>query len=64
MNEAVNFVTDAEGKRTSVLMPIERYESLMEDLSDLAAIADRRDEPTVSHSDFVDELKTDGFLQD
>ncbi len=63
MNETLNFVTDAEGRRTSVLMPIEKYESLMEDLSDLAAIADRRDEPTVSHSDFVAELKADGFLQ-
>ncbi|MEM7699014.1 MAG: hypothetical protein AAF236_11475 [Verrucomicrobiota bacterium] len=63
MAKAVNFVTDAEGQRISVLMPVERYESLMEDLSDLAAIADRRNESTVSHPDFVVELKTDGFLQ-
>ena len=59
-----NFVTDETGKRTAVLLPIENYEALLEDLSDLAAIADRRGEPTVSHADFLAELRADGLLQD
>jgi hypothetical protein len=59
-----NFVTDDTGKRTGVLLPIESYESLLEHLNDLAAIADRRDEPTVSHADFLAELRADGILQD
>lgn len=36
----------------------------MEDLSDLAAIADRRGEATVSHTKFLVELKEDGLLSD
>ena len=38
------------------------FNALMEDLEDLAAVAERRDEPTVSHQQLVDELKQDGLL--
>ena len=58
------YVIDDTGKRTAVLLPIENYESLLEDLQDLAAIADRRSESTVSHADFLAELRADGLLQD
>ena len=40
------FVVDEDGKRTAVILPIEEYEGLMEDLDDLAIIAERRGEPT------------------
>ena len=59
-----NFVTDDTGKRTAVLLPIESYEALLEDLHDLASIADRRGEFTVSHKEFLVELRVDGLLQD
>lgn len=54
-------VSDEARRRTAVLLPIEDYERLLEDLQDLAAIAERRDEPTVSHEDSVAELKRDGL---
>jgi len=50
------YVADEVGKRTAVLLPIEDYERLLEDLHDLAAIAERRDEETVSHQDLIAEL--------
>jgi hypothetical protein len=56
------YVADEVGKRTAVLLPIEDYERLLEDLQDLAAIAERRDEETVSHQDLIAELKRDGLL--
>jgi hypothetical protein len=64
MKLSPNFVTDDTGKRTAVLLPIESYEALLEDLQDLAAIADRRCEPTLSHADFLAELRADGLLKD
>ena len=64
MKMSPKYVIDDTGKRTAVLLPIENYESLLEDLQDLAAIADRRSEPTVSHADFLAELRADGLLQD
>ena len=47
------FLTDAEGKRTAVVLPIEEYERLLEDLHDLSVAAERQDEPTIT----LDELK-------
>jgi hypothetical protein len=39
-----------------------QYEKLIEDLDDLAAIAERREEATLSHDQFVADLKRDGIL--
>lgn len=59
---SAQYVSDETGRRTGVLLPIEEYERLLEDLQDLASIAERREEPTVSHEDLVAELKRDGLL--
>ena len=39
-----SFVLDENGNRTAVMLPIEEYEQLLEDLQDLAVIAQRRNE--------------------
>ena len=57
MANSVQFVTNDSGEKTAVVLPIAEYERLMEDLGDYAAIADRRKEPTISHEQFVSELK-------
>jgi len=62
MGAVVQYVTDEAGQRTAVVMPLADYQRLMEDLDDLAAIADRRDEPTIPHDKFLEELKRDGIL--
>ena len=59
---STQYVTDDTGKKTAVVLPIEQYEKLLEDLEDLAAIAERRSEPTVSHEELIEELKRDGLL--
>ena len=64
MESALQYVTDDKGEKTAVLLPIKEYEALMEDLSDLAAIADRRGEDSVPHDQFVAELREDGILSD
>lgn len=64
MSSSVQYVTDEDGQKKAVLMPIADYERLMDDLSDFAAIADRRKEPTVTHEEFLAELKKDGILPD
>ena len=42
-----SYVVDENGNRTAIMLPIEEYEELLENLEDLALIAQRRDEPTV-----------------
>jgi hypothetical protein len=58
----VQYVTDSSGEKTAVILPLGEFQELLEDLEDLAAIAERRDEPTTSHEDFVAELRRDGLL--
>ena len=48
------------GKATAVILPITEYEELLEDLHDLAVIARRKDEPTVSLSEVKRKLKANG----
>ncbi len=42
------YIVDEKGQRTAVVLPVEEYEELLEDLHDLAVIAERRDEPTIT----------------
>lgn len=42
------YLINETGQKTAVVLPIEEYEELLEDLHDLAIIAERRDEPTIS----------------
>lgn len=62
MTTSVQYITDQRGKKTAAVMPISDYEKLMEDLDDLAVIADRHDEPTTPHEKFKAELKRNGVL--
>jgi hypothetical protein len=62
MSDSVQYLTDEQGERTAVLLPISAYQKLLEDLDDLAVVAERRAEPTIPHEQFVAELKRDGIL--
>ncbi len=56
------FVVDAKGKRTGVILPVKRYQKLMEDLHDLAVVAERRAEQPISLDEMKRRLKKDGIL--
>ena len=56
------FITNEKGKRTSVILPISKFQELLEDIEDLAIVAERRNEPTLSHETLVSELKADGLI--
>ena len=59
----INYVTNDAGDKTAVILPINDFNELMEDIEDLAAVAERREEPTVSHEELLAELRRDGLLQ-
>ena len=40
------FLVDENGRKTSVVLPMSEYRQLLEDLEDLAVIAERKAEPT------------------
>jgi PHD/YefM family antitoxin component YafN of YafNO toxin-antitoxin module len=53
------YVIDDHGKKTAVIIPLEEYEELMEDLHDLAVAAERRDEPVISFEELKKGLKSE-----
>jgi hypothetical protein len=56
------YVTDENGEQTVVILPIGAFPDLLEDIEDLAAIAERREELTIPHEQVIAQLKRDGFL--
>ncbi|MEM6405835.1 MAG: hypothetical protein AAF669_04475 [Pseudomonadota bacterium] len=56
------FIIDETGQKKSVVLPIAGFQELIEDLEDLAIIAERREEPVTSHADFIKELRNSAIL--
>jgi hypothetical protein len=56
------FVVDAKGKKTGVILPLREYQKLQEDLHDLAVVAERRSEKPISAGEMKRRLKKDGLL--
>ncbi len=44
----------------AAVLPINEYEELLEDLHDLAVIAERREEPTIPFDELKKKLEKDG----
>ena len=65
MVQDVQFVTDAEGRKTAVLLPIEQYEAYQDIMGDLhlARIArESKNEPVRPFSDVVEEMRAAGEI--
>lgn len=56
------FITDSDGGKIAVVIPIADYEELMEDVADLACVAERRDDERVSLADIKKRLIADELL--
>jgi len=56
------YIIDVNGDKKAVVLSIEEYEELIEDLRDLAVLAERREEPVTPHADVVAELRQNGYL--
>jgi hypothetical protein len=56
------YLTDDSGKRKFVVLTVKEYEEILEDLHDLAVIAERRHEPTLTLGEFRHRLEADGRL--
>jgi len=61
-NNQAQFIVNATGKKTGVLLSIKQYEKLLEDLHDLAVIAARREEEPIPLEEVKRRLQQDGLL--
>ena len=53
------FVTDQNGNRKAVILSFQEYQELLEDLDDLAVVAERQSEETISQAELERELERD-----
>lgn len=59
---SLQYVTDKHGKKQSVILPVDTYEEMVEDIQDLVAVAERRKESIISLDEMKRRLKRDGII--
>ncbi len=50
------YVVDENGEKVAIILPMEEYEKMKEDLHDLAIVAERRNEKTISFEEMKRKL--------
>ena len=58
----IQLIVDEGGKTTAVVLPVAKYRKLLEDLHDLAVVAERRQEEPVDLQEMKRRLKAHGIL--
>jgi ribosome-binding protein aMBF1 (putative translation factor) len=60
--EEEKYIVNKKGTKTDIIIPLDEYEELLEDLHDLAIIAERREEPTLSLEELKKKLRADDII--
>lgn len=58
-NSEEQFVVNTKGEKTGVILSINKYRRLLEDLHDLAIIAERRQEEPIPYEELIERLDHD-----
>lgn len=59
--QKIEYITDKEGNK-KVVLPVQTYEDMLEDIQGLVAIAEHKDEKTIPIDEVKKNLKTDCLL--
>ncbi len=62
MSRNVQYVTDANGERTAVILPLDEYQELLEDMHIIRVAEETKDEPTRPLIEVVEELRNAGEI--
>ena len=62
MSRNVQFIVDSDGNRTAVVLPLDEYEEMLEDLHIGRAARESKDEPRRPFSEIVDEMRAAGEI--
>jgi len=58
----VRYLVDKKGKKTDVVLTVEEYEELIEDLHDLSVAFERKNDANIPYEEVRERLKRDGVL--
>jgi len=56
------FVVDDHARKTAVILPTKVYDQMLQDMHDLAVVAERRKEGTITLAEMKKRLKKSGLL--
>lgn len=62
MSRNLQYITDANGERTAVILPLDEYEELLEDMHVIRVAEESKDEPARPLSEVVEELRNAGEI--
>lgn len=62
MSKNVQYIVDADGHKTAVILPIEEYEEILEDLHLSRVARERRDEPRRPFTEVVEEMRAESEI--
>jgi hypothetical protein len=62
MFDNIRYVTNAAGERVAVILPIEEYEELLEDLHVTRVAYETRNDRSIPLADVIEELRAEGKL--
>ncbi|HVF67135.1 MAG TPA: hypothetical protein VM914_05710 [Pyrinomonadaceae bacterium] len=62
--KGVQFVTDTDGRKVAVLLDLEEWGELWEDIYDGMLAQERADEPSKPLEEFEEELRAEGLLNE
>ncbi len=62
MSSNVQYITDAKGERTAVILPLDQYQELLEDLHVIRVAEETKGEPARPLIDVVEEMRSAGEI--
>ena len=62
MSRNVQYITDANGERTAVILPLDEYEELIEDMHVIRAAEETKDEAARPLIEVVEEMRSAGEI--
>lgn len=62
MKRNVQYVTDVNGERTAVILPLDEYEELLEDLHVSSVAYETKDNPSRPLNEVVEEMRNAGEI--
>lgn len=58
----IKYLVDKKGNKTDVVLTLEEYEELIEDIHDLSVALERQNDKRITLRELEDRLKEDGLL--
>lgn len=60
----IRYITDERGKKTDLVINLEKHGQILEDLLDALLVEERETEDSIPFDEFVQQLKAEGKIDD